>query len=371
MSERIRLAVPSIDDADCEAVVRVLRSGMLVQGAEVAAFEARLAELVGVAHAVAVVNCTAALHLSLVALGVGPGHRVAVATYSWPSTVNAVYLSGAEPVFVDADPTTGNMDPARLREVLERTEVAAVLPVHTFGRMADMVALTRCCDDASVPLLEDAACALGASLGGRAAGSWGRAGCFSFHPRKAITTGEGGAVTTDDAALADRLRRLRNHGLDPHAAAPDFVEAGYNLRLTEFQAALGGTQLDKLDRLVAARREAAARYDTLLSGTAVTPPRLAPEPSAHVYQSYVASLPAAAAPRRAEVLAHLREQGIEATIGTYHQPLITHVAARTGHRPGDFPATDDVAARAVSLPLFEGISPGQQARVVDTLLGAL
>jgi perosamine synthetase len=371
MSERIRLAVPSIDDADCEAVVRVLRSGMLVQGAEVAAFEARLAERVGVAHAVAVVNCTAALHLSLVALGVGPGRRVAVATYSWPSTVNAVYLAGAEPVFVDVDPATGNMDPARLAEVLDRTEVTAVLPVHTFGRMADVAALVALADGAGVPLLEDAACALGASLAGRAAGAWGRAGCFSFHPRKAITTGEGGAVTTDDAALADRLRRLRNHGLDPHAAAPDFVEAGYNLRLTEFQAALGCTQLDKLDRLVSARRAAAAHYDVLLSGTAVAPPPVAPEPSAHVYQSYVASLPAAAAPRRAEVLARLREQGIEATIGTYHQPLITHVAARTGHRAGDFPATDAAAGRAISLPLFEGITVGQQERVVETLLGAL
>jgi perosamine synthetase len=371
----IRLAAPDIDEADIAAVAAVLRSGQLVQGPQVAAFEARLAELTGAAHAVAVANCTAALHLTLLALGVGPGDRVAVPTYSWPATANVVVLAGAEPCFVDIDPVTFTMRPDALAAAAERAgRLAAVLPVHAFGGMADMDGLAEVAAAIGAPLVEDAACALGATLHGRPAGRFGVAGCFSFHPRKAVTTGEGGAIVTDDGVVARVARTLRNHGLDPDASAPTFIAAGYNLRMTDVQAALGLSQLAKFDRLLARRRRLAAAYDHVLADRpaaeagVVGPGALAG--AGHVYQSYVVLLPAGAAPQRATVIAELRARGIETTLGTYHMPLIPFFAAR-GHRPGDFPVTDDVAARALSLPLSTAMDDGDPANVVAALVEVL
>jgi perosamine synthetase len=365
----IRLAVPDVDEADIAAAAAVLRTGFLVQGAEVRRFEEAIAARVARPHAAVVSNGTAALHLALQALGVGPGSVVAVAAYSWPATANAVVLCGALPVFVDVDARTGNMCPDALTTVLrDHPEARAVLPVHTFGRMADMPRLAAVAAAHGARVLEDAACALGAAISGRPAGAWGDAACFSFHPRKTITTGEGGAVTTGDARVDWQVRTLRNHGLDPNAATPDFVLAGYNLRLTEFQAALGSSQLARLDALIALRRGHAARYDALLADGPVTAPPPAEERESHVFQSYVVTLPREVAPRRPELLAHLRAAGVEATIGTYHMPLIRYYRERFGFAPGDFPATDDVSARALTLPLHRQLSADQQAQVVAALI---
>lgn len=366
----IRLTVPSIEADDLQVVQEVLASGYLVQGPRIEEFERVVAEQVGAEHAVAVANCTAALHLSLLVLGVEAGDRVAVTTYSWPATANVIALCGAEPVFIDIDPVTYNMDPARLEEALAAGAVKAVLPVHAFGGMADMRRIRAVADRFGTPVVEDAACALGAELEGVAAGAWGELGCFSFHPRKAVTTGEGGIITTNRADLARTLRILRNHGLDPDAPAPDFVAPGYNVRLTEFQAALGTTQMDKLGRIVASRRAGARNYERLLQGTGIVCP-VALADSAHVYQSYVVLLPREDAPRRREILTALRTAGVEATIGTYHMPLTTYFRTRYGHEPGRFPVTDDVAERAVSLPLYDGLSEEEQEVVVESLLTAL
>jgi len=367
----IRLAEPDIDDADLRAVEEVLRSGWLVQGPRVAAFEAAMAARTGAPHAVAVANGTAALHLALLALEIGPGDAVAVATYSWPATANVIALVGATPRFVDIDPVTWAMDPARLDEVLgSSARVRAILPVHPFGAMAPMPALLQVAERHGVPVVEDAACAVGAVLGGRAAGCWGKLGCFSFHPRKTVTTGEGGMVTTADPALAKRLRILRNHGQDPDAPAPDFVAPGFNLRLTEFQAALGTTQLAKLDRLLARRREVASWYGAALHGTGLVV-QGAPEPSAHSWQAYVALLPTPLAPRRAEIIAALKGRGVEAQIGTYHQPLIRWARESGDFGPGDFPVTDDVAARALALPMHASLTREDVARVAEQLTHGL
>jgi perosamine synthetase len=362
----IRLTIPSIEQDDLDAVSEVLRSGYLVQGPRVARFEAGVAEYIGSEHAVAVANGTAALQLALLSLGVGPGDRVAVATYSWPATANVIVLCGAEPVFVEMDPATYNMCPDALRRVLGDRSIKAVLPVHTFGGMAELREICRVSMELGVPVVEDAACALGASLDERMAGTWGTLGCFSFHPRKAITTGEGGMVTTNDAALARQVRVLRNHGREPDGPDPDFITAGFNLRMTEFQAALGSSQLSKLERIIARRRSAAARYDALLAGTGICPPR-ALEGSRHVYQSYAALLPARAAARRTDIIRGLRAAGIEATIGTYHIPLIKYFRERYGFKRGDFPRTDEIAGRAISLPLYESISEADQHTVVTAL----
>jgi perosamine synthetase len=360
----IRLTIPTIEEDDLQAVRDVLASGFLVQGVHVAEFEQTIASYLGTDHAVAVSNCTAALLLALLALEVGRGDRVAVTTYSWPATANVIVQCGAEPVFVDIDPETFNMDANALERTLANTKVKAVLPVHTFGGMADMTQIAEVASRHGAALVEDAACALGAELNGRKAGTWGRLACFSFHPRKAITTGEGGMITTNDAALARQLRILRNHGQDPDAAAPDFVAAGYNMRMTEFQAALGVTQMKKVERIIENRRMLAERYGELIGGNALTPPKASPA-SRHVYQSYVALLPTWAANKRAEIIHELKARGIETTIGTYHLPMTTFFSQRGGFKRGDFPITDDVSARAISLPMFVGLRPEEQASVIS------
>jgi dTDP-4-amino-4,6-dideoxygalactose transaminase len=372
----IRLTVPSIEQDDLAAVAEVLESGYLVQGPRVEGFERAVAERVGVRHAVAVTNCTAAIQMALLAAGVRAGDVVVTTAYSWPATANAVELCGAQPVFVDVRPDTFNIDPAALEAVLARLmscgetagRTRAVLPVHAFGLLADMPAIMGLADRYGLAVVEDAACALGAAADGRQAGAWGALGCFSFHPRKAVTTGEGGVVTTDDDAAARRLRALRNHGLDPAAPGPDFILPGFNNRMTEMQGALGLTQMTKLDRIVAARRRAAARYDQLFEGSEFRPP-VAADHAAHVYQSYVIQLPPRLAAARAELIAAARGRGIETTIGTWHMPLVTYYRSRYGFRPGDFPVADDVFARSLTLPLHERLTEAEQGQVADFFLG--
>lgn len=370
----IRLTVPSLEEDDFQAVRSVLQTGYLVQGAQVAAFEERVAEYVGTTHAVAVSNCTAALHLALLALEVGPGDLVVTTTYSWPATANVIELCGAQPVFVDIDPRTFNIDPNRLEATLKRlmsdqatsSRVKAILPVHAFGLMAEMQAIMDLGDRYELPVIEDAACALGASIAKRQAGSWGVMGCFSFHPRKAITTGEGGMVVTDDPSLARRLRALRNHGQDPEAPATDFIMPGFNYRLTEFQAALGRTQMEKLERVIDARQVAAERYDTLLAGSQYLPQEV-PNGYRTVRQSYVVRLPDRLIARRPTLIQMLRQVDIETTIGTWHIPLTTYYRSRYGYRPGDFPTTDSVFSRSLTLPLYEGFKYEEQQEVIDRL----
>jgi perosamine synthetase len=363
----IRLTVPSIEEDDLTAVRRALISGRLVQGEQVGAFEKQLAARVGVRHAVAVSNCTAALHLCMTALGVGRGDKVAVTAYSWIATANVIELCGAEPVFVDIEPDTFNMDPACLRKALKTSQgegFKAVLAADIFGQIADFEQIESIALDYGLPVIEDAACSLGASLNGKAAGAWGKAGCFSFHPRKAVTTGEGGIVATNDDSMARMVRALRNHGLDPDAKESDFIMPGFNTRMTEFQAALGQTQLAKLDRILAARRNQASLYDRLLEGTLLTKPAVPRGRETHVYQSYVVLLPGKPAPDRAELIHRLKEAGVETTIGTWHMPMTTYFRKRYGIKKGDFPVADDVFARALTLPLYETLTPAQQEEVV-------
>lgn len=370
----IRLTIPSIEEDDLESVREVLASGYLVQGPRVAAFEQAVADYVGSKYAVAVSNCTAALHLALLALDVGPGDLVMVTAYSYVATANVIELCGAKPVFVDIQPDTFNLDPSCLEEALQplmnnadtRQRVKAILPVHTFGQMADMPAILKVAARYNLPVVEDAACALGATLHGRQAGTWGVMGCFSFHPRKAITTGEGGLITTNDAGIARQLRALRNHGQDPDASSPDFIMPGFNYRLTEFQAALGLTQLKKLERIIAARRRLARAYDRLLTDTPVQPPMRAGG-SEPVYQSYVALVPPETATHRTDLIRHLKEQGIETTIGTWHMPLTTYFRSRYGYREGDFPIADQVFKRSLTLPLYERLTEQEQNHVAQTL----
>ncbi len=374
----IRLTIPSIEEDDLQAVREVLASGYLVQGKKVAAFEQLVADYVGTKYAVAVSNCTAALHLSLLALDVRPGDLALVTAYSWLSTANVVELCGAQPVFVDISPDSFNMDTNCLKKTLERLiattdtgrRVKAILPVHTFGQLADMPAILELAELYNIPVIEDAACALGATLHGRQSGTWGVMGCFSFHPRKAITTGEGGIITTNDNALACRLRALRNHGQDPDAPSPDFIMPGFNYRMTEFQAALGMTQMNKLDRIIAARRNLASFYDELLEGTPLQSPVIS-EGSNSVYQSYVVLLPEHLATERDTIIEQLKENGIETTIGTYNMPMTNYFRNRYGYRTGDFSVADRVFAQSLALPLHENLSKQEQEKIVRNLEDAM
>lgn len=370
----IRLARPAIGEQELEAVREVLASGFLVQGARVAAFEESLAHYVGVDHAIAVSSGTAALHLALLSLGIQSGDLVVVTAYSFVATANVIELCGARPVFVDIDEDTFNLDPRCLEQTLVQLmtkketagRVKAILPVHTFGQLAEMPAILETASRYGIPVVEDAACALGATLHERQAGTWGTLGCFSFHPRKAITTGEGGMVVTDDATLARRIRALRNHGQDPDAAVPDFILPGWNYRMTEFQAALGIVQFSKLERILARRRELAANYDRLLEDSAFTVPFVAGA-SNPVYQSYIVLMPGEASQGRDECIRYLRERDIEAAIGTWHMPLTSHMSEAYGHTMGDFPVTDRVFSRSVALPLHQALEPTEQEYVVRSL----
>lgn len=371
----IRLTVPSIEDDDIKAVTEVLATGYLVQGLQVREFEEKFAAYNGTRYAVAVSNCTSALHLALLALNIGPGDIVIVTAYSWIATANVIELCGAQPIFVDIDPNTFNMNADALHGVLNRLmsisatakRVKAILPVHTFGLMADLTAILEIANEYHLPVIEDAACALGADIEEKKAGAWGLMGCFSFHPRKAITTGEGGMITTDNPSIDQRLRSLRNHGMDMEGSVSDFIEPGFNYRMTEFQAAFGGTQMNKLERIIGARRSAAEQYDILLKNTAIKSP-FVPEHHRHVYQSYVTLLPKHLAKMRSELIELLKEKGIETTIGTRHMPLTKYYSTRYGYNPGDFPVTDDVYSQSLTLPLYEKITLEEQAEVIDSLL---
>lgn len=374
----IRLMIPSIEDDDLQSVREVLTSGNLVMGPIVTAFEKAVAEYVGTKYAVAVSSGTAALHLALLTQNVKPRDTVVVASYSFIATANVIELCGAQPVFVDILPDTFNIDPDSLKKTLKRLmankdtahRVKAILPVHTFGQMADMAAILELAQRYSLPVVEDAACALGATLQGRQAGTWGVAGCFSFHPRKAITTGEGGIITINDSALARRLRVLRNHGQDPDASWPEFIMPGYNYRMTEFQAAMGITQMKKLNRIVAARRRLASNYDLLLEGTPFQVPLVAAG-NQPVYQSYVVLLPEEAIARRDHIIMGLKDQGIETSIGTWHMPMTTYFRTRYRFKAGDFPVADEVFARSLTLPMYEQLSEHEQEQVVQHLANTI
>ena len=370
----IRLAKPSIDKSDFEAVCSVLESGNLVQGPKVDSFEKVLEKCVNTDYAIAVSSCTAALHLSLLSLNVGPGDLVLVTSYTWIATANVIELCGAKPIFVDIRPDTFNIDPdrleAQLKSIMAIADTASrlkiIMPVHTFGQMADMEDILALAELYGLSVVEDAACALGAEIKGRQAGNWGSIGCLSFHPRKAITTGEGGVVTTNDAKIARKIRILRNHGQDPDSEKTDFILPGFNYRMTDFQAALGIKQLSKLKRIITARQRLASNYNKLLYKTPIKSPVVLPT-TQHVYQSYVALLPEELADQRDTLIKHMKNRGIETTIGTCHIPMTSYYRNKYGYKSGDFPVTDKIFARSISLPLHEKLLEQEQVKVIETL----
>jgi dTDP-4-amino-4,6-dideoxygalactose transaminase len=342
----VRLAWPDVGAAELDGVAEVLESGQLTMGPKVAELEDGLAAACATTHAVAVSSGTAALHLAVLALGIGPGDEVLVPAYTFPATANVVALAGATPVLVDVDPETMNLDPERI-EVTQRTK--AIIPVHLFGRPAPIERLPD-----GVAVLEDAAGALGAKRRGRPCGGLGVLGCLSFHPRKIVTTGEGGAVTTNDDSIADAIRRMRHHGIEPQGDF-DIAAPGLNYRLSDILCAVGIPQLARLDELLAGRGRIAAGYTERLQGTVETP--AADEGDVHGWQAYVIQVDGAA-----EKIAALRAQGIEAQVGTY---ALHRLGAYRGQ--GDFPGASQVFDRAIALPFHTRLAEGDLDRVAEAL----
>lgn len=313
----LRISLPHLDDEAIESVQRVLISGQLAHGDECERFESELADYLGGGEVIVVSSGTAALHLALLALNIGPGDAVLVPDFTFPATANAVRLVGARPVLVDVATSTYCVTPSILRHALDRwpgpEPIRAVMPVHEFGCPVDMTGLKQIATDFRLQVIEDAACALGASHAGSKVGLFGEIGCFSFHPRKTLTTGEGGALVTADAALAKRLRRLRNHGMVRTERGSEFVEVGFNYRMTNFQAALGRAQLPKLDSWISRRRELALHYRTLLAG--VSEAQLPADVPGHSWQTFMMVLDDTV--DRNALILKLRKQGIEASVGAH------------------------------------------------------
>jgi perosamine synthetase len=347
----IRLAWPDLGEAELAAVAEVFQSGQLTMGPKVAEFEAALAEACAVEHAVAVSSGTAALHLAVLALGIGPGDEVVVPAYTFPATANVVAMAGARPVLVDVDPGTMNVRPEAVADaVTERTR--AVLVVHLFGRPARWEEIEAAVP-ARVQLLEDAAGALGARRGGRSCGGLGRLGCLSFHPRKIVTTGEGGAVTTNDGELAEAIRSMRHHGW----RGTDLPAPGLNYRLPDVLCAVGSSQLGRLESLLVERERLAAAYTERLAGVVETP---AADPGdRHGLQAYVVQLD-----RRDEALDALHEAGIQAQIGTY---ALHRLSAYRDQ--GSFPGADASYERALALPFHNRLTDDDVERVAAVLTG--
>jgi dTDP-4-amino-4,6-dideoxygalactose transaminase len=375
---RIAIAAPYIGEDEWEAVREPLTSGWLTQGPKVAAFEAAFAERHAVAHALAVTSCTTGLHLALAALGVGEGDEVIVPAFTWVATANVVLYCGAKPVFVDVDLDTYNLDPTELASRLTpRTK--AVIPVHLFGLCADMDAIREVVPD-GVALVEDAACAVGATYKGRPAGGLGTMASFSFHPRKIITTGEGGMVTTDDAELAATAQMLRNHGAsvseeERHRGPqpyllPDFEMMGFNYRMTDLQGAVGLVQLGRLDGLLEGRQRLASVYSELLDGVGWLQAPVVPGGYGHSWQSYVCLVATDAPLPRNELMERLHARGISTRPGT-------HTVTELGFYRKHFPQSPDACRRAVelehrtlALPLHNGMTEDDVTYVVDNLLAA-
>jgi len=362
--EPIRLNYPWLDRAELKHLRQVLKSGNLTQGAKVAEFEARVRSFLGCRHAYATTSATTALHLSLVAMGVGPGDEVLVSDLSWPASGNVVVQTGARPVFVDVLPDTYAMDAKDLAaKVTDRSR--AILIVHPFGLSADMESIGQIARNHHLQVLEDAACALGSRFSDQPCGTIGDAGCFSFHPRKVITTGEGGILVTNRDDLAQRIEMLRSHGGVRAGWRVSFPSAGFNYRLSDLQAAVGVAQMEKLPKILVARRRLAEMYANELAGTTGISLPTVPAGLFHTYQSFVTVLDDKF--DRDGVVKDLRAQGVEATLGTYAMHAEPFFASTYGYKPGELKTSYYLSRQTLSLPLFPQMMASHIRRVCEGL----
>jgi dTDP-4-amino-4,6-dideoxygalactose transaminase len=368
---QVPFARPSLAGGEAEAVAAVIASGWVSQGPRVQEFEAAFAARVGAADAVATTSCTTALQLALYVSGVRPGVEVIVPSLSFIATANAVWQCGAQPVFADIDPLTYNLDPAAAeRAITARTR--AIMPVHQVGLPAEMDAFLELGAKYGIAIVEDAACAIGATYRGRPIGSLGPLACFSFHPRKVITTGEGGMIAVQDPEVAQRLRRLRQHGMDlsdltRHCAQDIIFEAyperGWNSRMTDMQAALGLCQLDALDDILERRRLIAERYNEAIYQMEYLEPPYDPPHMNRTWQSYCVRVREGAPVERIDLMRWLLHDGIPTRRGV----MAIHEAASYAGGMVRLPHTEAATRETLMLPMFADLSEDEQDYVIERL----
>ena len=366
---------PTLRGDEGEAIAAVVATGWVSQGPRVREFEQAFAERVGAAEAVATSNCTTALHLALHVAGVGPGDEVIVPSMSFIASANSVWQCGATPVFADVDPRTFNLDPEAVERVIT-SRTKAIMPVHQLGLPADMDRFFELADHYGLALVEDAACAIGASYKGRPIGSLGPLACFSLHPRKVITTGEGGMITLQDSEVAARLRRLRQHSMDVsdlarHGAKDVIIESyperGWNYRMTDMQAALGLKQLEMLDEIREERRRLAERYTEAIERIPFVEPPYDPDYADRTWQSYAVTLSPDSPIDRTELMRRLLLDGVPTRRGV----MASHEEPAYADSPADLPNTDAASRSSLMLPIFAGLTDEQQDHVIGSLAAHL
>jgi perosamine synthetase len=382
---RVPISKPSIGEAEAEAVQRPLETGWIVQGPYVQEFEKRFGEYVGSEHAVATTSCTTALHLAVVILGLQAGDEVIVPAFTWVSSANVVEYMGATPRFCDIDLETFNIDPARIEELITPNTVG-IVPVHLFGLCAEMNPILELARENRLWVVEDAACAFGGWQGGRHAGTFGDIGAFSFHPRKSITTGEGGMLTTARHEWAELAAVLREHGAGgtdlsrQHAEGgfllSDFDHLGYNYRMTDLQGALGSAQMERADWILDERRRLAGRYDEALAGLPWLATPNVPQDNLHGYQSYVCLFGAEPtvdscaelSKRRNELMRRLERHGIATRQGTHALVTTGYYSRKYRLREKGFPSAVMAERLSIALPLYPDMTDEEQDLVVEELL---
>jgi len=371
----IPISLPVTGEEEWMAVKEPLMTGWLTSGPKVREFEAAFAKRHHVKHALAVTSATTALHLALVVLDIGPGDEVIVPAFTWVSTANVVLYQGAKVVFCDVDPKTFNIDPVQLsKKITPNTK--AIMAVHLFGLCADMDAIRLAAP--GIPIIEDGACAAGAAYKGQPAGGLGIMGCFSFHPRKSVTTGEGGMITTNDDTLAEKLSVLRNHGASiseeqrHHGAQPyilpDFDVCGYNYRMTDLQGAIGVVQLSKLDLFISQRKVWANFYKEQLADLEwLSLPRFSDD-YAHGWQSFVTMVDESKSPMsRNEIMQKLQDMGISTRPGTHAVHMLGFYSKEYGLQPTDFPGAQASNNYSMSIPLHNRMVKEDFEYVVQAL----
>ncbi len=386
---KIPIAKPYFGKEEREAIVKPLETGWVVQGPYVKEFEDKVAAFTGAACAKATSSCTTALHLALLACGVKPGDQVVLPSFTFVASANAVRYAGAEPVFADVDLRTYNVDTTKLEAAItDRT--TALLPVHLFGLCADMDPILALAGERGLAVVEDAACALGGFYKGRHAGVMGDAGCLSFHPRKSITTGEGGMVLSSNPDLAPRIEVMRDHGaevtdLKRHATGatllPEYNTLGFNYRMTDFQGAVGVAQMGKIDYILSKRAELAGRYDDGLADLPWLRTPAVPGSRKHGYQSYVClfapSEPEGADSKaldkmggdRTRLMGYLEENGISVRQGTHAVHALGYYRESAGGEVPSCPNSLIAERLTLALPLFPQLESSQQDRIIEILRG--